>query len=99
MRNANLVVAMMLAGSAAWVGLAHAEKPLPVAPDNAAAVKLADEIPEIQHLRETRKDLNAAKDAFEKDSPDKRDHRKEILKGIDEAITAVDAEIEELKGK
>ncbi len=99
MRKANLAVAMMFVGSAAWVGLARAEKPLPVSPDQGAAVKLADEIPEIQHLRETRKDLNAAKDAFEKDAPDKLDHRKEILKGIDEAITAVDAEIEELKGK
>jgi hypothetical protein len=99
MRKVNVAMALVLAGSGAWAALAHAEKPLPVSPENGSAVKLADEIPEIQHLRETRKELNAAKDAFDKDAPDKLGHRKEILEGIDKAITAVDAEIDELKAK
>jgi hypothetical protein len=97
MRKANLVVALALVGGAAFVGLAKADKPS--AMQGQPAIKLADEPAEVQHLRETRKHLNEAKDAFEKDPVDKKNHRKAILKGIDDSITEVDAEIDELLGK
>ena len=96
MRNANLAVALMLAGGVAFVGLAKADKP---SMNSQPAIKLADEPAEVQHLRATRKHLNEAKDSFEKDPVDKKDHRKMILKGIDDSITEVDAEIDELLGK
>jgi hypothetical protein len=98
MRKANLAVALMFVGGAAFVGLAKADKPVSSAQVQ-PAIPLADEPAEVQHLRETRKHLNEAKDAFEKDPVDKKDHRKAILKGIDDSITEVDAEIDELLGK
>jgi hypothetical protein len=53
----------------------------------------------MQHLRAARKLLNDAKDAFDKDPADKADHRKEALEGIDKAIAAIDAEIDEYKAE
>jgi hypothetical protein len=57
----------------------------------------AIETEEMQHLRAARKLLNDAKDTFDKDPADKADHRKEALEGIDKAIAAIDAEIDEYK--
>jgi hypothetical protein len=98
MRKANLAVALMFVGGAAFVGLAKADKPS-TSSQGQAAMRLADEPAEVQHLRETRKHLQEAKDAFEKDPVDRKDHRKAILKGIDDSIAEVDAEIDELLGK
>jgi soluble cytochrome b562 len=89
MRNRKVVVALMLVGTAGWAGFTRA--------DDSKATADKVESTEIQHLRAARKDLNDAKDAFEKDAVDKDDHRKEILEGIDKAITAIDTEIEEYK--
>jgi soluble cytochrome b562 len=88
----------MFGSGLAFAGLARAEKPEVPVQNPGAVNKVEDESAEIQHLREARKDLNHAKDVFEKDPVDKADHRKEILEGIDKAIKAIDDEIDELKG-
>jgi hypothetical protein len=98
MRNRHLILALIFAGTTGWVGLTRAESP--ASPAQPGITRLADdkvETPEMQHLRAARKLLNDAKDAFDKDPADKADHRKEILEGIDKAINAVDAEIDEYK--
>ena len=99
MRNRNLIVALMFVGTTGWVGLTRAQSP--ALPSQPAAVKLDDKIEsaEMQHLRAARKLLNDAKDTFDKDPADKADHRKEILDGIDKAINAIDAEIDEYKAE
>ena len=92
MRIQKLALALAFAGSTAFAGLIYAESP-------SSTVKLDDkmETPEVQHLRAARKSINEAKDAFEKDPADAKGHRKEILEGIDKALVAIDAEIDELK--
>jgi hypothetical protein len=97
---------MLIAGAACGVtglvGLTHAASPaVPSTPAQSAVVNVDDknEPLEVQHLRAARKHLNEAKDAFEKDAVDTANHRKEILQGIDKAINAIDAEIDELMKK
>jgi hypothetical protein len=99
MRKLNLAVALMFVGAGTFAGLARADKPTAISQTPAVNKLTADESPEIQHLRATRKHLNEAKEAFEKDTVDKANHRKEILDGIDAAIKGVDSEIDELLGK
>jgi hypothetical protein len=78
-------------------GLAHAQSA--GSPQSPSAIRLADDSPEIQSLRAVRKQLNEAKDAFDKQSKDADNHRQEVLDGIDKAINAIDSEIDELKKK
>jgi soluble cytochrome b562 len=99
MRLGILSVAALIAGSATFVGFTKAEAPSRVTPESGNVVKLADEMPEVQHLREARHHLQDAKDAFEKDKADPANHRKEILEGMDKALDAIDKEIDELLGK
>ena len=91
MRNRSLVVALMLVGTASWAGFTRAD-------DSKAAGDKVETV-EMQHLRAARKDLNDAKDAFEKDTVDKANHRKEAIEGIDKAIAAIDSEIDEYKAE
>jgi len=81
------------------VGFAFAGVTGPPTTSPSTIVKIDDKLTlYTQHLRDTRKLLNDAKDTFDKDPADQADHRKEILEGTDKAITAVDAEIDEYKG-
>ena len=98
MRKVNLAVASLLVGGAAFAGFVRADKPA-LAAQPPVVTLTAEEPAEVQHLREVRKHLNMAKDLFEKDPVDKKDHRKAILESIDKSINEVDAEIDELLGK
>ncbi len=98
MRKLRLVMTVTFAGSMAIAGLARADKTGSTPPPTTQMIG-ANESAEVQHLRAARKELNTAKDEFDRDPVDKADHRKEILEGIDSSLKAIDAEIDELLGK
>ncbi len=92
------VILMVFASGSVLTSPARAAKPSAISQAQ-GIVDQVDDTPEIKHLRETRKDLVAAKEAFENDDKDKANHRQEILDGIVAAIKGVDDEIDELKSK
>lgn len=99
MRIRNFAFALMFAGSTALAGFVFADAT--ASPAQSGAIKLEDKSMDdrIQHLRDARKLINDAKDAFEKDPVDNAGHRKEAMEGIDKAIKAIDDEIDEYKSE
>jgi hypothetical protein len=97
MRTRNIAFALLLAGSAAFVGFTHAATPATAptaAGHGAVAMANVSDFDHLQHLREARKLIAEAKAAFDADMP-QRGHRKEILEGIDKATDSIDMEIKE----
>ncbi len=99
MRKGTLALALMLAGSSAVIGLAHAGTPaVALAADTKNEKRQVSDAEYMQHLRDARNHLDMAKNAFDADLPE-RGNRRDILEGIDKAITAIDTQIKDMEEK